>query len=1097
MFSSVQTLPTRVRELELVASTIDKKLSSQVMRNYHHFVTGLELITDISEELKASRNLCTHGRKEIETVDKALTHSILATLQKQRSMARCRIVILRLHEVYALLRKENEINALLKRDEFIKSVSIYKSCLKKLATSGLNKFTCLDALRARFLRTGELISTKVKQRLLSLAKRFQPDAFRNLIQAMVNIGDYKVLAEYLRKFIQTAVDENASDAITPFLTRDYIASLLSMSASQEMAKAMIQAESKSEEETLGNHIAMVSPIVTDSPQKTNGITHTFESSSTSPTVHVNLPNTPLSSASSSYSQPTSPLTQLMSPSSLSPDAIASLPKKPFRSLVVHLDRSQFSLAFLTLTSSMLDNLYAIQSMMIILSDVAREERRKGESSGSASSLATTVNEDGDEVALTEAESIGVALDQALAYLQSSLPHFWSHITGIVTEFLRSQPLSSQHISVDDFVRVLQKGREFVAIGERFAQAGGNAHQRVARIDLPADASRLATGASQSEESPSLRQVLQTKSMDYIRQFVRDSLTQLAAAFEQDTFKPIIVEDDFNIDTQIKELQLLKQYLNETNEDASSSSPSMKSIDDANLGDSVDPELFDKFLQGYNPFARAVLEQKNAYEMRNREARLAEESKAAADAARLAASTRPPLRAPGSGPIRSSALNLSLGRPNFALPTVGGTTGGVPTVQPRALAHRQAQQAAMAAAQATTNGTDTTAASSSSSAAAAAPTPNRPFILASTLALAKVFGRYLSLLRSFPQHADQAMDGFKDVIELFVYTVILQFGTNQSGFFQPISSNGSASTQAALAEYRHPTSSPTYLVDTFPNLRTLVCSVKNRVELGVFGDVTPAEAQPSSSSPQSTPWAKDFQQADVMAAAAALAQAQANLSEFQSNGPTSPTSGAPLTIAAASAAQSIAAASLMTPSDKKDGSFFSKLKGKISSTSLADRKERDLPPTPSNTVLNAVNQAASHLAAVSSSHPPPQVVTLAPKIATELDSPDALHGLGLRMNVYESLDFIFQLFEHYLPHLPHLLPSSMAQLTRRYQKFAQYVTRLHLELQGYLSGSCAPIMLPKETFSAKLNQCRWDIKDLQTKYNAYVDTILNSQKNTKQ
>ena len=148
----------------------------------------MALITEISEELKQSRNQCSNGREQLQRVDEALTHAILKTLQKQRSMTRCKVVILRLHEVYDLLRRENEINALLQRDEFIKSVSIYKKCLKKLAQSGLNKFTCLDALRARFLRTAELISNQVKGRLLSLAKRFNPDAFRNLIQAMVNLG---------------------------------------------------------------------------------------------------------------------------------------------------------------------------------------------------------------------------------------------------------------------------------------------------------------------------------------------------------------------------------------------------------------------------------------------------------------------------------------------------------------------------------------------------------------------------------------------------------------------------------------------------------------------------------------------------------------------------------------------------------------------------------------------------------------------------------------------------------------------------------------------------------------------------------------------
>lgn len=1061
-----------------MSATIDKKLSSQVMRNYHHFSAGLALITDISEELKASRDTCTRGRKEMETVDKALTHSILATLQKQRSMARCRVVILRLHEVYALLRKENEINSLLKRDEFIQSVSIYKSCLKKLATSGLNKFTCLDALRARFLRTGELISNEVKARLLSLAKHFNPDAFRNLIQAMVNLGDYKVLSEYLRKFIQLAVEENASEAITPFLTREYISSLLSMQMSQGMAKAMMEASSDKSPEPLGNGIAPA------------GAGDSLES--TSP-----------SSSTSDLASPQSALNQLQSPSSLTSSHIASLPRKPFRDLTHHLDRSQFSLAFLTLAARMMDNLFAIQSMMVILGDVAREERKKGEATAATATPPTatlpitvpSVLTDSDdptlessEPVLTESESICQSLDHALSFLESSLPTFWHHVSSLVSEFMRGSTLSVTHISVEDFVRVLERGQQFVEIGERFARNG-------APTDINGDSKDAPTLASpSSSDPPSLRAVLTLKSTDYIRNFLHESLSTLAHSFATDNFKAITIEPDFDVDRDLKEFRAITEWKKTTDEQHQQ--PPRTPDDDTQESAN---QLYEAFLQGSNPFARAVMEQKNADSQRAEEARLSAERAAQAEAARLAASIRPALRPPGSGPTRAAQLNIKIGRPNFALPTVGGMTGGVPTVQPRAIAQAQALAAAQAASSSSSLSTPATPSapvvlpsgrgSFSSSAggsllSSVVDSPSvAPFLLDSSLTLTKIFGRYLALFRSFPTHSLAALDGWRDVIELFAYTIVMQFGMGQSGFLLAPSNTGSASAQAALAELRHSSASPTYLVDSYPTLRSLVCSVKSRVELGVFG----GESDDC--------WARDFRQEDVVAAAATLAQLQAQIAEAANGGAASPTGA----LAAASQAQANAAAALLaqaTPSasEKSKDSFFSKLKDKISSSSLSDRKVAisvDVPAISSSVgVVGSVTHAAQSLASISALHPLPQLVPLCDDVTRELDSPESMNGIVHRMNVYESLSFVFRVLDQHMSLVTQLLPDTPAA-GRKVQQFQQYVASIAEELPPYIAGACAPILLPKEAFLAKLNQCRWDIKDLQTKYNAYVDTILNS------
>lgn len=1057
----LQSLLTRLRELELASSAVDARLSSQVMKNYHHFVAGLALISDIGDELRASRNMCAAGREELRTVDEALTHSILRTLQKKRAMARCNVVILRLHEVYHLLKKENEINSLLKRDEFIESVRIYKRCLQKLAQSGLNKFTCLDALRVRFLRTAELISNQVKGRLLSLAKHFEPHAFRNLIQAMVNLGDYKVLTEYLRRYAAVAVEENASEAITPFLTQEYIQSLLSMQASQGLAKAIEEANNTEQQ---GNGVVDVVPEEDAAQAAASAAAAAASAASASPPVSPSL-------------------------DSLTPSDFAALPRKPFHHLCAHLDRKQFSLAFLTLASHFTENLYAMQSMAVILSDIVVEERKKIVGSTATTRLSFAEPEDDSLPVETEAESICRALDAAILHLQESRATIWAKICSHFVEFFHSRHASVVNLSVDDFVRVLKNGHDFVAIGESFVRGGA--------VD---DAHRATEGNHDSNGvvagSPSLRNVLADKSSAYVGNFLNESLTALAASFESETFRPLTVDADFiTADGQVKDVRTIAENIERELGGEGKTSPTSSSS----------AELFEAFLAGANPFARAILDQRNEYEMRAREAAQAAERKAAAEAARVAASSRPALRAPGSGPMRASALNLSIGRPNFSLPTVGGMTGGVPTVQPRALAHAQAAAAAASAA----GSPSPSAARASFSVAAGGPllsptpaadSPRPPFVLASSLALSHIVGKYLSLFRSFPRQSLDALTGLQDCVELFAYTFATTFGTNQQAFFAlPVNTN---TEHDANQELRVAFSAPTFLVDSYPTLHSLLASVKQRVELGTFGVGGTGVG----------PWARHLRQESVIAAASALAQAQAALAEQQLQSPVSPTVphsptefGAPQTLAAAASAQAAAAASLANSDrrDKEKDSFFSKLKDKISSGPTQadrdrDRRDRDTAAnataaSAASSSAQAVSTAANQLLTVSAAHPPPIIAKVAPKIARELDTTEQLHGLVHRMHAIEGVGLAFQVIEQNIDLIAQLVAASgTPDASRQIDHFRSYVASIARELHSYLLLCCAPVLLPKEAFLSKLNQCRWDIKDLQTKYNAYVDTILNSQ-----
>jgi len=215
-------LESRADELQLVAATMDKKLTQQVSNNYPHFVSGMEMIQGVSKSLVSTRQLCVSGRAQLQTVGDQLGKAIMRTVQKQRRLARVRTVILGLMQVYSLLRAENEIHSLLGQGEFTRAVSAYKACLLQLAQSNLEKFTCLDALRARFLRTAEMIGSRVKERLLRLCQRADADATRNLLHAMVSLGDAQLLEQHLRRLLPQAAEDSAAEAVTPFLQREYL-----------------------------------------------------------------------------------------------------------------------------------------------------------------------------------------------------------------------------------------------------------------------------------------------------------------------------------------------------------------------------------------------------------------------------------------------------------------------------------------------------------------------------------------------------------------------------------------------------------------------------------------------------------------------------------------------------------------------------------------------------------------------------------------------------------------------------------------------------------------------------------------------------------
>src|SRR5689334_15331789 len=68
-----------------------------------------------------------------------------------------------------------------------------------------------------FQRVAEAINTRVQDKLLQLCKKYHPESFKNVIQAMMSLGDIKLLADRLSKNTPKAIVETCYDALVPYV----------------------------------------------------------------------------------------------------------------------------------------------------------------------------------------------------------------------------------------------------------------------------------------------------------------------------------------------------------------------------------------------------------------------------------------------------------------------------------------------------------------------------------------------------------------------------------------------------------------------------------------------------------------------------------------------------------------------------------------------------------------------------------------------------------------------------------------------------------------------------------------------------------------
>lgn len=235
----------RLSELNHLKRCVDKKLSATVLNNFEGFASGTSLISDVGSDLVDMSLQCVRARSQLRTAHTNLVRAALQTLQHQRRKARILTVMSCLVDIQALIHREREITSLLEQSRFTDAVNVYRDCFEKLAQSGLNKFTCLDDLRKRFLRSGEVIVEKVRAQLRHQCVHFDIQTFRNVIQAMASLGELKFLSELLNKLMLRAIDDTSVNTILPFTSRAHSHSSTSSSASSSSASVLSSSTSSS------------------------------------------------------------------------------------------------------------------------------------------------------------------------------------------------------------------------------------------------------------------------------------------------------------------------------------------------------------------------------------------------------------------------------------------------------------------------------------------------------------------------------------------------------------------------------------------------------------------------------------------------------------------------------------------------------------------------------------------------------------------------------------------------------------------------------------------------------------------------------------
>jgi hypothetical protein len=119
---------------DAVKAVVDKRLSTQVMKNYSAFVSGMQHVHDVKMELIHSGLSCKKGRRKLETAKEDVSKTIFKILAKHRKKARLWTVHKILLDVRTIQEQDRKVVALLERGDFIPAVAIQRDAKNRIAS---------------------------------------------------------------------------------------------------------------------------------------------------------------------------------------------------------------------------------------------------------------------------------------------------------------------------------------------------------------------------------------------------------------------------------------------------------------------------------------------------------------------------------------------------------------------------------------------------------------------------------------------------------------------------------------------------------------------------------------------------------------------------------------------------------------------------------------------------------------------------------------------------------------------------------------------------------------------------------------------------
>lgn len=143
----------------------------------------------------------------------------------------------------------------------------------------------------------------------------------------------------------------------------------------------------------------------------------------------------------------------------------------------------------------------------------------------------------------------------------------------------------------------------------------------------------------------------------------------------------------------------------------------------------------------------------------------------------------------------------------------------------------------------------------------------------------------------------------------------------------------------------------------------------------------------------------------------------------------------------------------------------------------------------NRVVQAKRRGSVMVKAEATPEPHPEMVKLQETI--DLNNRQNLYGTVERTVAAESVVFLSQLFDAMCAES--LLPE---QEQYRVDELRVYAKQVSADFKSYIYRNLAPFVLPFDTVNSHLNTCKWDIKELQTDTNSYVDALLTALKTSK-